>query len=53
MILLVMGIIMMFSAGYAWAIAEGGTGTDYVQNQIIMANIIVLILNVKRVLLKV
>ena len=37
MILLVMGIIMMFSAGYAWAIAEGGTGTDYVQNQIIMA----------------
>ena len=39
MILLVMGIIMMFSAGYAWAIAEGGTGTDYVQNQIIMAGI--------------
>ncbi len=37
MILLVMGIIMMFSAGYAWAIAEGGTGTDYVSNQIIMA----------------
>ena len=37
MILLVMGIIMMFSAGYAWAIAEGGTGTDYVQNQIFMA----------------
>lgn len=37
MILLVMGIIMMFSAGYAWAIAEGGTGTDYVQNQLIMA----------------
>ncbi len=37
MILLVMGIIMMFSAGYAWAIAEGGKGTDYVQNQLIMA----------------
>ena len=39
MILLVMGIIMMFSAGYAWAIAEGGTGTDYVQNQLMMAGI--------------
>jgi len=39
MILLVMGIIMMFSAGYAWAIAEGGTGTDYVQSQIFMAAI--------------
>ena len=37
MVLLVMGIIMMFSAGYAWAIAEGGTGTDYVQNQLKMA----------------
>lgn len=37
MILLVMGIIMMFSAGYAWAIAEGGKGTDYVRNQLIMA----------------
>ena len=37
MILLVMGIIMMFSAGYAWAIAEGGTGTDYVRKQLIMA----------------
>ncbi|MBP1560049.1 MAG: FtsW/RodA/SpoVE family cell cycle protein [Oscillospiraceae bacterium] len=39
MILLVMGIIMMFSAGYAWAIAEGGKGTDYVQNQLKMAAI--------------
>ncbi len=39
MILLVMGIIMMFSAGYAWAIAEGGTGTDYVRSQIFMAAI--------------
>ncbi len=37
MILLVMGIIMMFSAGYAWAIAEGGTGTDYVRSQLGMA----------------
>lgn len=37
MILLVMGIIMMFSAGYAWAIAEGGTGTDYVTKQLRMA----------------
>ena len=27
MVLLVMGIIMMFSAGYAWAIAEGNDGT--------------------------
>ena len=39
MILLVMGIIMMFSAGYAWAIAEGGTGTDYVKNQLQMAGL--------------
>ena len=37
MILLVMGIIMMFSAGYAWAIEEGGSGTEYVRKQLIMA----------------
>ena len=37
MILLVMGIIMMFSAGYAWAIAKSGTGTNYVSRQLIMA----------------
>ena len=27
--LLVIGIIMMFSASYAWAIAEGESGTFY------------------------
>ncbi|MCM1023554.1 MAG: FtsW/RodA/SpoVE family cell cycle protein [Prevotella sp.] len=38
MILLVMGIIMMFSAGYAWAIREeGGDGTAYVRSQLGMA----------------
>ncbi len=37
MILLVIGIIMMFSAGYAWAIAEGNAGTYYVQRQLGMA----------------
>lgn len=37
MVLLVMGIIMMFSAGYAWAIAEGHEGTYYVKRQIGMA----------------
>lgn len=37
MILLVMGIIMMFSAGYAWAIAKGKAGTNYVSRQLIMA----------------
>lgn len=37
MILLVMGIIMMFSAGYAWAIADGKAGTYYVRNQLGMA----------------
>lgn len=37
MILLVVGIIMMFSAGYAWAIAEGNAGTYYVQRQLSMA----------------
>ena len=40
MILLVMGIIMMFSAGYAWAIKEeGGDGTAYVRSQLGMAGI--------------
>lgn len=39
-ILLVMGIIMMFSAGYAWAIREeGGDGTAYVRKQLMMAGI--------------
>ncbi|MDE6019614.1 MAG: FtsW/RodA/SpoVE family cell cycle protein [Ruminococcus sp.] len=32
--LLVMGIIMMFSASYAWAIAEGNEGTYYAEEQI-------------------
>ncbi len=32
--LLVIGIIMMFSASYAWAIAEGESGTFYAFNQI-------------------
>lgn len=32
--LLVMGIIMMFSASYAWAIAEGFEGTHYAVEQI-------------------
>ncbi|MGN1403740.1 MAG: putative lipid II flippase FtsW [Ruminococcus sp.] len=32
--LLVIGIIMMFSASYAWAIAEGEDGTYYAINQI-------------------
>ena len=39
MILLVMGIIMMFSAGYAWAIAKGNKGTNYVSHQLFMAAI--------------
>ena len=38
LILLVFGIIMMFSAGYAWAIhEEGGDGTSYVRHQTLMA----------------
>lgn len=37
MVLLVIGIIMMFSAGYAWAISEGNTGTFYVKRQLGMA----------------
>lgn len=32
--LLVMGIVMMFSASYAWAIAEGRDGTYYAVSQI-------------------
>lgn len=39
LILLVMGIIMMFSAGYAWAIFEGQDGTYYVKRQCMMAGI--------------
>ncbi|MDO5560156.1 MAG: putative lipid II flippase FtsW [Oscillospiraceae bacterium] len=34
MILLVMGIIMMFSASYAWAISEGRSGTYYAVKQL-------------------
>ena len=37
MVLLTMGIIMMFSAGYAWAISEGNSGTFYVKKQLGMA----------------
>ncbi len=37
MVLLVMGIIMMFSAGYAWAINEGNSGTFYVKKQLTAA----------------
>ncbi len=37
MILLVLGIISMFSAGFAWSIAEEGSGTIYVRKQVIMA----------------
>ncbi len=36
-VLLVMGIIVMFSAGYAWAIAEGLEGTYFVKRQMGMA----------------
>ena len=36
-ILLVMGIIMMFSASYAWAISEGYTGIYYARRQMIFA----------------
>ncbi len=36
-ILLVMGIIMMFSASYAWAISEGKAGTYYAVRQIVWA----------------
>jgi cell division protein FtsW len=37
MTLLVIGIIMMFSAGYAWAIAKGREGTFYLQRQLLLA----------------
>lgn len=37
MILLVMGIIMMFSASYAWAISEGLPGIYYAKKQITYA----------------
>ncbi|MCL2055228.1 MAG: FtsW/RodA/SpoVE family cell cycle protein [Oscillospiraceae bacterium] len=39
MILLVIGIIMMFSAGYAWAIAKGNAGTFYVERQLFTAGL--------------
>lgn len=37
--LLIMGIIMMFSASYAWAISEGESGIYYAQRQMIFAGI--------------
>ncbi len=37
MVLLVMGIIMMFSAGYAWAITKSNDGMNYVSHQLVMA----------------
>lgn len=37
MILLVLGIVMMFSASYAWAIYEGKDGLHYVKRQMLMA----------------
>ena len=36
-VLLVIGIVMMFSAGYAIAVSKGHTGTYYVSRQIIFA----------------
>ena len=39
MVLLALGIIMMFSAGFAWAINEGLPGNYYANRQIIMAAI--------------
>lgn len=35
--LLVIGVVMMFSAGYAWAVSEGREGTYYAKRQIIFA----------------
>ena len=37
MVLLVIGMVMMFSAGYAWAVSEGQDGTYYVKKQILFA----------------
>ncbi len=37
MVLLVIGMVMMFSAGYAWAVNEGQDGTFYVKKQIFFA----------------
>lgn len=39
MILLVMGIVMMFSASYAWAIHEGTDGLYYAKKQIMFAGL--------------
>ena len=39
MILLVFGLIMMFSAGYAWAIDEGVEGNYYIKKQLIMGGV--------------
>ena len=40
--LLVIGIIMMFSASYAWAISEGLEGSYYAKEQIKMAVMIII-----------
>ena len=40
--LLVIGIIMMFSASYAWATAEGKSGSFYAYNQIKNAVVVLL-----------
>lgn len=37
--LLVIGLVMMFSAGYAWAISKGYDGTYYFRHQLAMAAI--------------
>jgi cell division protein FtsW len=37
LVLLVMGLIMMFSAGYAWAIVEGESGDYYFRRQLLFA----------------
>ena len=39
MILLVFGLIMMFSAGYAWAIDEGVEGNYYIKKQLVMGGV--------------
>lgn len=37
MVLLIIGIVMMFSASYAWAVSEGEEGTFYAKKQITYA----------------
>ena len=48
--LLVIGIIMMFSASYAWAISEGLEGSYYAKEQIKMAGFypLLIIIFIKR-----